>query len=195
MIELKRNLLAVLAPLMILSLAPAVYAGNEPVQTAPSTLPKKHVRAMDRPEMAGFKRITMFAFKYRQKLSNMAAVLSQAKRTSAISDENHKKLQAELDRLNEIEPSLARGDWKQADIEAFDKQIANYEHEYDKANKKETVKFASPAATTSTVTTTTTKSKETKTLKNSKDAKDAKESKNSKDSKESKVSSTAPAKK
>ncbi len=180
MIVLKKSLLT----LLILSLAPAGYAGNEPVQTAPP--PKKPVRVMDRPEMASYKRITMFAFKYRQKLSNMATILEQAKRTAAISDENHKKLRAELDRFNEVEPSLARGGWNQTDIEAFDKQIANYESEFDKANKHGQVHFAAPKATTSTVTTTTTKSKE---------AKDSKDTKDSKDSKKSKATSTAPEKK
>jgi len=144
------------------------------------------VNAIDRPEMAGFKRISMLAFKYRQKLGNLQAILDQAKRTSAISGENHKKLQAELDRLNEVEPSMARGGWNQRDIDAFDKRIAKYESEYDKANKNGTVNFASPAAKTSTVTTTTTTSKEAKETKNSK---------NSKNSKTSNVSSTAPAKK
>lgn len=157
MIVLKKVLLAVLALLMIFSLAPAVYAGNEPVSPAPSTQQKKPERAIDRPEMAGFKRISMFAFKYRQKLSNMHAILNQAKRTGAISDENHKKLQAELDRFNEVEPSLARGGWNQADIEAFDKQIANYESEFEKANKKGIVHFAAPAATTSKTSAATSK--------------------------------------
>ncbi|MCC7530739.1 MAG: hypothetical protein IT342_19605, partial [Candidatus Melainabacteria bacterium] len=131
---LKKSFLAVLALLVIISLAPAGNAGNEPVQAAPGTQPNKPVRAIDRPEMAGFKRITMFAFKYRQKLQNMAAILEQARRTAAISDENHKKLQAELDRFNEVEPSLARAGWNQTAIEAFDRQIANYESEFDKAN-------------------------------------------------------------
>lgn len=183
MIELKKSLLAILPPLVILSLAPAGTAGNEPVQTAPTAQPKVPGRVMDRPEMASFKRITMFALKYRQKLGNMQTILAQAKRVGSISGENLKKLQEELDRLNEIEPSLARGGWNQADIDAFDKRIANYEKEFDKANKNGKVQFAAPAVTPNTVTTTTTKSTETK------------DTKVSKDSKPSKATSTAPAKK
>ena len=168
MIVLKKVLLSVLALLMIFSLAPAGNAGNEPAQTVPTTQPKGPGRAIDRPAMAGFKRISMFAFKYRQKLSNMHAILEQAKRTAAISDENHKKLQAELDRFNEVEPSLARGGWNQADIDAFDKQIANYESEFEKANKKGKVHFAAPAETTSKSSAATSKPAATTTKSSTK---------------------------
>lgn len=150
MIEIKKSMVAVLTPLAIFSLAPAVIAGNEPakvIPTAPATRPAVQSSALDRPEMAPFKRIQMLAIKYRQKLSNMQSILDQAKRTGSISEDNHKKLQAELVRLNEVEPSMARGGWNQKDVDAFDKQIANYEIQNAKANAKGTVQFSAPSAT------------------------------------------------
>ncbi len=180
MIELKKNMLAVLTPLMIFSLAPAVNAGNEPVKvspTTPTTNPAVHTNMMDRPEMAPFKRIQMLAVKFRQKLSNMQTMLDQAKRTGAISADNHKKLQAELVRLNDVEPSMARGGWNQKDVDAFDKQVAEYEIQNTKAHAKGTVQFSAPAAT------------ESKVVKPSKGAKVANGAKNTKDA------AVAPAKK
>ncbi len=75
----------------------------------------------------------------------MQSILDQAKRTGSISEDNYKKLQAELGRLNEVEPSMARGGWNQKDVDAFDKQIANYEIQNAKANAKGTVQFSAPA--------------------------------------------------
>lgn len=147
MIELKKSALATLTPLVILSLAPAGNAGNEPTQlipTTPATRPAVKSSALDRPELAPFKRIQMLAIKYRQKLSNMQAILDQAKRTGSISEENYKRLQTELVHLNEVEPSMARGGWNQKDVDAFDKQIANYEVQSAKANAKGTVQFSAP---------------------------------------------------
>ncbi len=148
MIMLKKIVLSVLTLLVLISLAPVANAGNEPakvIPTAPATRPAVQSSAMDRPEMAPFKRIQMLAIKYRQKLSNMQSILDQAKRTGSISEDNYKKLQAELGRLNEVEPSMARGGWNQKDVDAFDKQIANYEIQNAKANAKGTVQFSAPA--------------------------------------------------
>ncbi len=149
MIELKKSVHAILTLLAILSLAPAGNAGNEPTQlipTTPATRPAAKSSSWDRPEMAPFKRIQMLAIKYRQKLSNLQAMLDQAKRTGSISEENYKRLQSELVRLNEVEPSMARGGWNQKDVDAFDKQIANYEVQNAKANAKGTVQFSTPEA-------------------------------------------------
>ena len=174
MIERQKSLLAVLAPLTILniltilSLAPAADAGNEPVKTPSKTTQAVQIPMMDRPEMASFKRVQVFAFKYRQKLSNEQKVLSQAKRIRIMTDDNYKKLQAELDRLNEGEPALARGGWNQVDIDAFDKQLANYKIEFDKANNKGTVHFSTPVTTSAPPATNSTV--KTKATTNSKDA-------------------------
>ncbi len=146
MIELEKSVFAVMAPLMILSLAPATFAGNEPVQQPiPKTRPAIQTTVMDRPEMASFKRIQMFAFKYRQKLSNLEVTLSQALRVKIISEASHKKLQEELQKLNEAEPALARGGWKQSDVDAFDKQIAKYEDNFEKANAPASKQGNAPA--------------------------------------------------
>ncbi len=144
-----KNLLAVIAPVLSFSLTTAALAGNEPAspaqipnaavsqpQSAPSTTGKNGTSAkiLNRPEMASFKRIQTYAWKFRQKLSNLQAVLDQANRVKAVTSPEYKSLQKELDHLCEVEPSLARGGWKDKDIEAFDKEIAKYQAHFEKSN-------------------------------------------------------------
>jgi len=141
MIQPKRNQLAAIATLTFFSLAPAVLAGNEPVQPAAPTKKAveepKRVPVMDRPEMAPFKRIQVNAVKYRQKLSNLIAILEQAKRVNAVTDKNYNKLRADIDKLLENEPAMARGGWKDSDIADFDKQIEAYKAKFEKLTLKD----------------------------------------------------------
>ncbi|MBA3858829.1 MAG: hypothetical protein C0507_18145 [Cyanobacteria bacterium PR.3.49] len=132
--------IALLTPILILSLAPAGLAGNEPVKTSDAKSEKvetkskpgdkAHVPIMDRPEMADFKRVQVFAFKYRQKLRNLDTMLTQAKRVGAINDESFKKMRTDLDKLNEDEPGLARNGWKQSDVDAFEKRVQKFEKDF-----------------------------------------------------------------
>jgi hypothetical protein len=142
MFQHKRILLAAITPLMIFSLAPAVFGGNEPVRPGQPAAPASkttptQVPVMDRPEMAAFKRIQVNAVKYRQKLSNLGVILDQAKRVNAVTEGNYKKLRQELDKLLENEPAMARGGWKDSDIADFDKQIEAYKANYEKLTVKD----------------------------------------------------------
>lgn len=143
-----KKLLAAIAPIMSFSLTTAALADNQPASPAqipnaalsrPQTAPGTDkggttAKILNRPEMAPFKRIQTYAWKFRQKLSNLQAVLDQANRVKAITTPECKKLQSELDHLCEVEPSLARGGWKDSDIEAFDKEIAKYQAHFEKSN-------------------------------------------------------------
>lgn len=143
MFQQKKILLAAMTPLMIFSLAPAAFGGNEPVKPTTTIAPASKTQAparvpvMDRPEMASFKRIQVNAVKYRQKLSNLGAILDQAKRVNAVTEGNYKKLRTELDKLLENEPAMARGGWKDEDMAAFDKQIEAYKANYEKLTLKD----------------------------------------------------------
>lgn len=130
--------LAALTALILFSLAQAAPAGNEPVQSInPAGSPQKQVPVMDRPEMAAFKRIQVNAVKYRQKLSNLGTVLDQARRVNAVTEPNYKKLKADLDKLLDNEPAMARGGWKDSDIAAFDKQVEAYKARFEKLTLKD----------------------------------------------------------
>jgi hypothetical protein len=146
-VKTQTQTIALLAPFLILSLAPAGIAGNEPVKTQESKgkaaeqtaktaqtplkpSDKAPVRVMDRPEMASFKRVQMFAFKYRQKLGNFETMLAQAKRVGTVNDASFKQLRKDLDKLNEDEPGLARNGWKQDEVDAFEKRLQKFEKDF-----------------------------------------------------------------
>lgn len=130
--------LAALTALILFSLAPAAPAGNEPVQpVSPAASHQKQIPVMDRPEMAAFKKIQVNAVKYRQKLSNLGTVLDQARRVNAVTEPNYKKLKADLDKLLDNEPAMARGGWKDSDIAAFDKQVEAYKAKFEKLTLKD----------------------------------------------------------
>ena len=136
--------LALMTPILILSLAPAGLAGNDPVkepvktsdgkskkvEAKPKPGDKAQIPVMDRPEMADFKRVQVFAFKYRQKLRNLETMLTQAQRVGAVNDESFKKMRKDLDKLNEDEPGLARSGWKQSEVDAFEKRVQKFEKDF-----------------------------------------------------------------
>ncbi len=139
--------MAALTPLMILSLQPACFAGNEPAQ-APTSNAQPKGRVLDRPEMAPFKRFQGFAIKYRQRLSNMVTMLEQAKRVGTISPATYKNLRGRLDHFLEMEPGLARNNWNQTEVEAFEKQLDQYNKDFAAGDANEKAPAQSKSAQT-----------------------------------------------
>lgn len=138
----KLHLTAALNPLLIFSLASACYAGNEPATTpaqttksgasskSPAVQMPKVEHAIDRPELAGFKQLTTYAFKYRQKLRNMDTMLEQAHRVGTLKPAAYADLRKRLDGFLDAEPALARSNWDSKVVADFDKQLEEYDRDF-----------------------------------------------------------------
>ncbi|MBX9951293.1 MAG: hypothetical protein K2Y39_19145 [Candidatus Obscuribacterales bacterium] len=152
MTDIKRISLALLAPLMIVSVLPAqaeetVIKRTTVIETSGKTSPQGATSISVTASKS-------YSLKFKERLNNLNQQNDTALSKGWINADEHTKFKAEIDRLSAVEAKVEAAGFPKADVDDLEKQVTKVNADLSTASNK-------PKTNTATATKTTTTAKKT----------------------------------
>ncbi len=151
MTDIKRISLAVLAPLMIVSMPFAGQAEDTVIKR--TTIIEGTSRGTPNAASLAVITIKQYSLKFKERLKNLRQQNDTAQSKGWITADEHAKFNAEVDRLTSVEATVEAAGFPKADLDDLEKQVTKLNSDLSTASTKQ------PKTTATTATTTTTAKK------------------------------------
>ncbi|MCC7530738.1 MAG: hypothetical protein IT342_19600 [Candidatus Melainabacteria bacterium] len=151
--DIKRISLAVLAPLMIISM-PAAGLAEETVVKRTTIIEGTSNTTPGGSSSVSVTQTKSYSLKFKERLSNLTQQNSTALSKGWITADENAKFSAEISRLTALEAKVEGAGFPKADLDDLEKQVTKLNSDLSTASSKQ-------PKTTATTTTTTTKAKKT----------------------------------
>ncbi len=161
MTDIKRLSLAVLAPLMLISLAPACQADDEVVKR--TTIIESTGRSGPGSTSVSVSSTKSYSLKFKERLKDLTKQNDQAQTKEWINADEHSKFSAEIDRLTALEEKVESAGFPKTDVDDLEKQVTKLNADLSTASNKPKTTAATKSAPSSTAKKTASGESKTKT--------------------------------
>ena len=159
MTDIKRISLALLAPLMIVSVMPA--QAEETVIKRTTVIETSGKVSPNGATSVSVSASKSYSLKFKERLSNLKQQNDTALSKGWINADEHTKFKAEIDRLSAVEEKVESAGFPKADVDDLEKQVTKVNADLSTASNKPKTNTATTATTTKTTSAPATKTTST----------------------------------